>query len=466
MAAVQGGAPGPSGARSFFVYSPGGCGKTFTFNLMLDATRAQGKIALAVAASGIAALLMEGGVTAHSRFKIPLQLQDGSYCNIKAQSDTAKLLREASLIVWDEVGMMHRHGIEAVDRTLRFLMGNDIPFGGKCVVLAGDFRQVAPVIKRGTRATIVNSTLPRSPLWRDMQVFPLTVNMRVQKLLAQGRDAAQQQDFANMLLAMGEGRTGDSWTVPPGMLAPTSNPADLIDAVYGANLFDEDDGTARTAESLIERAILTPRNEDVNRINDMVCARWPGEEHSYTSSDEVGSDDNPTLYPPEFLNSLEPQGMPPHQLKLKVGFIVILMRNLNPTMGLANGTRLVIKALGERVIQAEVVTGAFKGTIVLIPRIALTSSDSELPFSFTRRQYPIRPAFCMSINKSQGQTFSKIGVYLPTPVFSHGQLYVGVSRVGEPDGVVVMIAHEPLPGAPPGSTPNVVYTEIFDANGL
>jgi ATP-dependent DNA helicase PIF1 len=143
----------------------------------------------------------------------------------------------------------------------------------------------------------------------------------------------------------------------------------------------------------------------------------------------------------------------------------MLLRNMNTALGLANGTRLIVQQCGRHFIQGEIITGTCAGDSVLIPRINIMPSDTNLPFQFTRRQFPVRPAFAMTINKAQGQTFKRVGVFLPQPCFSHGQLYVAVSRVGDPDGVKIMAITPPTSaaGAPTGAveTDNIVWTEVL-----
>jgi hypothetical protein len=117
---------------------------------------------VATTTSGIAALIMLGGCTAHSVFKIPIKISDGSIYKFSKQCDTVDLLHRAALIIWDKVAMTKRQSVEMLDRSLQGIMGCELLFGGKVMVFCGDFRQVLPVVPRGTRAQITDATLLRS----------------------------------------------------------------------------------------------------------------------------------------------------------------------------------------------------------------------------------------------------------------------------------------------------------------
>lgn len=198
---------GTSSPEAVFVDGPGGgAGKAFLFNALLDAVRRENHIALAVAYSGTAATLLKGGRTAHSTFKIPLQVPSETVCNISPRSDVANLLRQARLIVWDEASfMISKDQIETVDRTLRDIVKsralrlNEVPFGGKLFVFESDFRQVLPVISHATRSQTVSQCLNHSTLWSHVQVKRLTMNMRVQQASASNDPELEStlQNFAN-----------------------------------------------------------------------------------------------------------------------------------------------------------------------------------------------------------------------------------------------------------------------------
>ena len=141
----------------------------------------EGKVVLTIASSGIASLILPGGRTTHSKFKIPVPTLENSVCNIEQGSEASELLKRAELIIWDEAPMAHKFCFEALDRTLNDVMKGltkeNSVFGGKVIVFGGDFRQILPVIPEGTRSDIVNATINSSYLWEHCEVLTLTKNM-------------------------------------------------------------------------------------------------------------------------------------------------------------------------------------------------------------------------------------------------------------------------------------------------
>ncbi|AQL01280.1 hypothetical protein ZEAMMB73_Zm00001d044992 [Zea mays] len=339
----------------FFVDGPGGTGKTYLYKALLAALRSQDKIAVATATSGGAASILPGGRTAHSRFKIPLTIDDGVVCSFTKQSGTAKLLQKASLIIWDEASMTKRQAIEALDNSMRDIMGRSrLPFGGKTVVFGGDFRQSDP--------------------WF------------VEYLLHVGGGTEEANND-------GDVRLPDEVCVPY-----TGNDRDLdrlIDDIY-PNLNENMSNTS----NITSRAILSTRNDWVDMINMRMIDRFQGEQMMYHSFDTAVDDPN-NYYPSEFLNTLTPNGLPPHVLKLKVGCPIMLLRNIDPANGLCNGTRLVVRGFQKNSIDAEIVLGQHAGMRIFLPRIPLCPSDDEMfPFQFKRKQFPIRLSFAMTVNKA------------------------------------------------------------------
>ncbi|KAJ9553040.1 hypothetical protein OSB04_017085 [Centaurea solstitialis] len=262
----------------FFVDGPGGTGKMFLYKALLAEVRSRGLIALATTSSGIAANNMPEGRTAHSQFKIPLNLENNSFCNIKQQSGTAQLLRDVRLIIWDEASMAKRQAETNADTFIRIPDDMAIPHNDEC-----------------------NS-----------------------------KDA-------------------------------------LIDAVFPSLQIN-----GAVSNYIISRAILSTKNHYVDDINDELIKRFCGEEKVYYSFDEAQDDTN-NFYPIEFLSTLTVCGLPPHCLRLKLGCPIILLRNLNPTNGLCNGTRLICRGFQQNVIDAEIAVGQHAGKRVII-KLEMTST--------------------------------------------------------------------------------------------
>ena len=433
-----------------FLDAPGGTGKTFLINLILTKLRLEGKIALATASSGIAATLLTGGRTLHSTFKVPLDLHamDVPICSIKKGTALCKVIQEGKAIVVDEAPMTNKLAFEALDRTLKDLMGNSHSMGGICMLLCGDFRQILPVIQGGTRGNIVDSCLKKSFLWEHIVVKHLHTNMRVHLC---GDEAAGQ--FADQLLAIGDGKfpidtSPDVIQLPENMGTFVSNVSELIARVYPDLL-----SNFRNMNWLSERCILAPLNKTTHAINTALVEQLPGNCIEYRSLDSVPDESQAVQFPTEFLNSLEVSGLPSHLLLLKVAAPIIILRSLDPPK-VTNGTRCVVTKLSANTIEAKISHGKYAGHDFIIPRIPLIPTNSTLPFEFRWLQFQISLCFAMTINKSQGQTFKAVGIDLTDESFTHGMLYVALSRVGSPDSLTLLVRED-------HKTRNVVYSEVF-----
>jgi ATP-dependent DNA helicase PIF1 len=229
--------------------------------------------------------------------------------------------------------------------------------------------------------------------------------------------------FSEYLLRIGNGTEetiGDDYVRLPDDIVIGYTDTEVAINKLIQDVFPSLEEHATSAAYMSSRAILSTKNEHVDRLNAMMIERFPGEEKVYHSFDTV-VDDPQNHFPIDFLNSITPNGLPPHELKLKINCPVILLRNLDPNNGLCNGTRLMVRALQDNAIDAEIVAGQHVRKRVFIPRLPLSPSDDiSLPFKFKRKQFPVRLSFAMTINKSQGQTIPNVGIYLPEPVFSHG----------------------------------------------
>ncbi|KAL3646403.1 hypothetical protein CASFOL_011583 [Castilleja foliolosa] len=283
----------------FFVYGYGCTGKTYLWRTLSAALRSKGHIVLNVSSSGIASLLLPGGRTAHSRFGIPLNPHEGSDCNIRKGTPLADLMVRCKLIIWDEAPMMHKYCFEAVNNSLQDIM-EDIdptnkskPFGGKTVVFGGDFRQILPVVPKGSRQDIVNATINSSFLWRYCNVLRLTKNMRLQGL--DDRDErAKLKVFSEWIANIGDGNIGvandgfSSVEIPEDMLIKYSGDpiAAIVEDTYPMFRDSIDDPMF-----LKDRAILAPTIEVVNSINEYMNSLNLSEGYTYLSSDSTCKSD-------------------------------------------------------------------------------------------------------------------------------------------------------------------------------
>nr|GEW86139.1 ATP-dependent DNA helicase PIF1-like [Tanacetum cinerariifolium] len=359
----------------YFVYGYGCTRKTFLWKTLATSIRRKGDILLNAASNGIASLLMSGGRTARSRFHISIHIDETSTCFICPQSDLRALLKKCKLIIWDEAPMTNKLCFKALDQTLRDVLRRtryetcETPFGNMTMVFGGDFRQVIPVIRKGSRQDYVNASLKKSYLWDYCKVLKLTTNMRL-TVGASPEDVCEIRDFAEWILKVGDGELGEA-----------------------------NDG---------EVSIDVPEELLIDAVDDPITSIIDFTQPNRIDKTKRGSAIDEAVFSPKFINGLKFSGVPNHRVALK----------------------------------EKIINGTHFGNEVIIPRLRITLSDKHLPIKIVRKQYPLSLLFAMTTKKSQGQSFSKVGLCLPRPVFTHGKVYVALSRVKSKRGLKVVVCDE------------------------
>jgi hypothetical protein len=342
--------------RLFFVDGPAGHGKTTLFETLLAMERSKGHGPIPVATSGIAATLLTGGRTAHSRFKLPINnCTAESMCSFSKRDDAGKLLIRTRLLIWDEGPMAHKWLYDALDRSLRDVRECKSPFGRVVVVIGGDFRQTLPIVPKGGRAQTVDACITESPLWSKFTRMCLTKNMHP----SEGIDIA---NFSQMLINIGDGqypitKPPSTITIPPCLQSSeiaSTNMKDFIDEIY-----PDLEANYRNKDYLLGSSILVPLNRNVDDMNNAiidVLHLSANDITTYQSIDTVEETDS-HLYPVEFLNSINIPDIPPHTIQLGVGMIIMLLRNLDLHNGDCNGSRYIITKLCPHIIEAQTIDG-------------------------------------------------------------------------------------------------------------
>ena len=365
------------------VNSSAGTGKSKFVNGVTWHLRSQGKIVLNVAASALAASELISGRTAHSCLGIPVPCTSSSFCSLK--QGERNLIKACSAIFYDEMSMVSADIANTVDRTLREIMQNDVPFGGKLIVFLGDFKQLLPVVP-GSKS---DNTIKHCDWWHQAKVIEFTHNFR----------AHLNPEYAQFLDDVGNGRVVDI-PVPPS--SSVGNMHELVLKVYGEDM---------TLVPRLKHLILALTLEACITVNNYCLDRLPSESLSATAFDDMQFNKDLDAYPADYIASLTLHGVPPSTLNLKVQGRYMLVKNYDAKRGAINGTLCELLVSSRHVLQMRLLSGTQQGRIIMLPRCSftVTSENSGLPFQFCRVQFPIIPAYCVTIHKAQGQTLAMAG---------------------------------------------------------
>lgn len=277
------------------------------------------------------------------------------------------------------------------------------------MVLAGDGRQIPPVVPRGGQSETCAASIMSSSYYRDnVQVRNLTKTMRNK----------EDPSLSSMVDRIGDGLAlpdSDGLVDIPGLHTEVELEPSL-DFVFPPNILAD-------PVSCSKHCVVTLHNDNVDIINDLVLGRVPGELHTLEGRTllnhellecEVDDAFAMTVY----LSTLQHSGVPSHVLNLKVGVCVMLTRNLDVSAGLTNGAKVIVKAILTYTLQVSTLKD---GTIHWIPPITFSFITWQ-GVDVKRVQFPVRLCFAVTVHRSQGQTLSRVVFYLRRDVFMHGCL--------------------------------------------
>jgi hypothetical protein len=447
--------------HKFFLQGQGGCGKTMLAKKILAYTRSKGEIAVGCASTGLAATIYDDFYTAHELFCFPV-VEEGEedesappYCQFENNQQREELLKEARVIIWDEMVSNNKDIYEAAHRGLQ-------QFHGKILICMGDWRQTLPIVPSGRKEDIVNACIKSSYLWSEFEMLTLTKNMRLQH--SDSIDNELQRRYGEMILTIGEGKEDhydldyiiDEENKMKQLYGLLSIPYYLFTS--NDEFTSEDLGIQASLswlypngfESVLSSTILAATNVQVDRWNQIVQEMNVLPLQTLTSKDTFADVDDPkghlkVMLTTNVLNELNHTTVPPHVLQLKVNDICLVTRNLSKRYGLANNTRVRILEISPHKSVIRVQTLGSDPKSATLPRIRF---KFRIPygqsFRMTRVQFPLRLAYCMTYNKSQGQTLQRVLLDVSNPPFAHGHLYVALSRVTNYSDIKIICREDQL----------------------
>lgn len=374
---------------------------------------------------------------------------------VEPHHQRGELLRRCDLIVWDEAPMANCAVLACVEECCRKVTNNPYVFGGKVVVLLGDFRQTCPVVPRGTRADIVNACISRCCFWSQFHIARLITPIR----------NAQDPEFAAFVDQIGDGAGPH---IDLSFMTHTTELTDVINFVYDQNILHD-------PAACLRRCILAPTNAQVDSYNAAILNLLSSTSRQYLAADSLEEHtdtmqrtnpdcdvDSPLPNPDAVLDYVRyqrPNGIPDYSLTVKVGGVYRLLRNFSIDLGLVKNVRVVVVGLGSklvtiRILQHSQTSGAGTSDI-LLPRITF-KEKLRSGHTLCRRQFPLAPAYASTFHSCQGLTLDRVGIDLTQDVFTHGQLYTALSRIRNRSDAIVRFSTPDQ-----STTTNVTYKELL-----
>ena len=355
-----------------------GSDKTFLFKTITYWAENNGLKYKCFTPTGLASLFYNNSSTIHSGFLLPLDQYENMQSHMNIHSPEAIELLKCNFFLFDEISLMSKYMFDAIDCLLKNICRNELPFGGKKIILGGDFKQLACVLNYSTEYSIFLACIKNSLNFSKFAKHFLTINQR--------QDNA---DFSNFLLKIGLGKLNINNTILVKISKAFFVKGSIIDVIFD-----------KIETNFYNNIILSTTNECVEKINRMVLDLNENKTIEYFSCDFLNEKNSG--FSNEFLNTLTPSGFPNHHLYFKIGAPIVILKNLCPAKGVVNGTRGLVKKLEKNYIVFSYYNKNGVLDSYVLHKVNFTVANaSKCTIKFTRNQFPCKLAYCLTIHKAQ-----------------------------------------------------------------
>jgi len=464
--------------KVFIVQGQGGSGKTKMAQIIAAYARWKKHIALGCASTAFAASIYKDFYTAHGLFEIPVIEDEETYdtnaihqSNVHKKPQRVQLLKHCKLFIWDEISSQHLRDIKAIFDVMD-------QFKNHILIIQGDYRQIAPVIQNGKKEQIISASIYCSEMIKKFTKIEFTINLRLKN-----NNEIEQKRYGEMLLEiangthfkhLGEKHTNQVYELFPNCSEEYDGETPICFNSIETTIESTDAISWITPDgfdplNISKNCILAVTNKQVDYWNTEVQKLNPNEKHTLYSYDTFHEVDDPHGYiqemiTEEIMNKFSDNQAPTYQLELKINDICILLGNYNREDGLTKNTRVRIVNITRKLIKVVTINTDYP-IFALIPRyIFYLKLPYNNSFKIMRKQFPLRLAYALTMNRSQGQEFEKLLIDLSEAAFTHGHLYVALSRIRLKENLKIFCNQENLMDLYCGFivTKNVVYNEILN----
>ena len=417
--------------------------KIFVQNIVLNKLRFENFIIFVVASFDIAIILLNKNQIVHFQFKISLNFDENSFCNISKNTKLIELIQRTKLIFWNEFFMQRKFDMLVVNRIifdLCFEMNEFISFDDKIVCFCENFKQCTFVCSNVKKNIIMNINLKTTSFWFEITIFSLSINIKFQNFFLNVKNKTVAAQFANKILIIDNEITIENFihdefenkTLWSHKYIENNDQLSFIKTIY-SNFMT----TVSIAQYLKNRVILVIANVNVQLFNKICMNKLLSNVYYKYNSNEIKNKTNHETYFSKCFHHYDETSLFFHLLSLKMNMLVMIFRNIQSFV-MCNDIRVRILIVDNNVLKTKIIADKHADYKIFISRISLNCKNDDVNknkkktilISFIKVQYFIRSAFVIIINKFQSQSLRHVDINIQTrECFSHDQLYVVIFKM-------------------------------------